>query len=53
MMHRAYLKKDADANDPKKAADSLALFEQEFGRKSSAIDEVWIEREQTDMDGTF
>lgn len=53
MMHRAYLKKDADANDPKKAAESLALFEQEFGKKSSALDEVWIEREQTDMDGTF
>lgn len=53
MMHRAYLKKDADANDPKKAAESLALFEQEFGKKSSALDETWIEREQMDGDGTF
>lgn len=53
MMHRAYLKKDADTNDPKKAAESLALFEQEFGKKSSALDETWIAREQVDGDGTF
>jgi hypothetical protein len=53
MMFRAYGKQDAQANDPRKSADALALFEQEFGRKSSAIDETWIEREQTDLDGTF
>lgn len=53
MLFRAYSKQDAEANDPKKASDSLALFEQEFGKKSSAIDEAWIEREQTLMDGTF
>lgn len=53
MMFRAYSKQDSQANDPKKAADALTLFEQEFGKKSSAIDETWIEREQTDMDGTF
>jgi hypothetical protein len=53
MMFRAYSKQDSQANDPKKAADSLALFEQEFGKKSSAIDETWIEREQLDDDGTF
>jgi hypothetical protein len=53
MMFRAYSKQDSQANDPKKAADSLVLFEQEFGKKSSAIDETWIEREQTDEDGTF
>lgn len=53
MMFRAYSKQDSQANDPKKAAESLQLFEQEFGKKSSAIDEAWIEREQTDMDGTF
>lgn len=53
MLFRAYSKQDAAANDPKKAADSLALFEQEFGKKSSALDETWIEREQVSMDGTF
>lgn len=53
MLYRAYSKQDAEANDPKKAADSLALFEQEFGKKSSAIDEAWIAREQLAGDGTF
>lgn len=53
MMFRAYSKQDSQANDPKKAAEALTLFEQEFGKKSSALDETWIEREQTDMDGTF
>lgn len=53
MMVRAYGKQDAEANDPKKEANALALFEQEFGRKSSAIDEAWIEREQVEGDGTF
>lgn len=53
MMFRAYSKQDADTNNPKKAGDALALFEQEFGRKSSAIDEAWISREQIDGDGTF
>lgn len=53
MIYRAYSKQDSQANDPKKAAEALALFEQEFGRKSSAIDEAWIAREQLDDDGTF
>lgn len=53
MLYRAYAKQDSQANDPKKAADALALFEQEFGRKSSAIDEAWIAREQVEFDGTF
>lgn len=53
MMARAYGKQDAEANDPKKEAQAMALFEQEFGKKSSAIDETWIEREQTEGDGTF
>jgi hypothetical protein len=53
MLYRAYSKQDSQANDPKKAADSLALFEQEFGKKSSAIDENWIVHEQIDYDGTF
>jgi hypothetical protein len=53
MMARAYGKQDAEANDPKKEAQAMALFEQEFGKKSSAIDETWIEREQSEGDGTF
>ncbi len=53
MSVRAYSKQDAEANDPKKMADSMALFEQEFGKKSSAIDEAWINREQQEGDGTF
>ena len=36
MMHRAYLKQDADAFDPAKAATSLALFEQAFGERLDA-----------------
>lgn len=53
MLYRAYSKHDSEARDEKKAAENLALFEQEFGKKSAAIDEAWIEREQTIMDGTF
>jgi hypothetical protein len=53
MMYRAYSKQDSQANDPKKAAESMAMFEQEFGKKSSALDETWINREQMEMDGTF
>jgi hypothetical protein len=55
MMHRAYSKPDADAMNKGKAAESLAMFEAEFGKKSSAIDEEWIEREQAadPYDGTF
>lgn len=53
MLYRAYSKQDSQASDPKKAADALALFEQEFGKKSSAIDENWIEHEQLDDDGTY
>lgn len=53
MMARAYAKQDSQANDPKKELASMALFEQEFGKKSSAIDETWITREQMEGDGTF
>jgi hypothetical protein len=44
-----------DVYDLKKAQEQLALFEQEFGKRSSAIDETWIEREQQydEYDGTF
>jgi hypothetical protein len=53
MAFRAYSKQDAEANDPKKAIDSLSMFEQEFGKKSAAIDETWINREQQEGDGTY
>jgi len=36
VMHRAYLKQDADAFDPNKAATSLALFVQAFGERPDA-----------------
>lgn len=55
IMYRAYSKQDSDTLDKQKAADNLALFENEFGPKSRAIDEEWIEREQAadPYDGTF
>lgn len=36
LMHRAYLKQDADTFDPSKAATSLALFTQAFGERPDA-----------------
>lgn len=46
LMYRAYSKQDTETKDEGKAMKNLALFEAEFGKKSSAIDEEWIEREQ-------
>lgn len=45
MLHRAYSVVDSELYNPKKADMHLAVFEQEFGRKSSTQDESWIERE--------
>lgn len=45
ILYRMFSKPDNDGYDEAKAAKNLALFEQEFGRKSSAFDEAWIERE--------
>ena len=53
MAYRAYMKPDSETHDAAAATKMLALFEQEFGGKSSAIDEEWINREQSDGDGTF
>ena len=36
VLHRAYLKQDADTFDPNKAAQSLALFVQSFGERVDA-----------------
>lgn len=43
MLFRMFGKQDAETNDPDKANGALAKFEQEFGKKSSAIDERYIE----------
>lgn len=53
--YRAYLKKDSETHDPDEASKALALFEQDFGKRSSAIDETWVQREQMSdpFDGTF
>lgn len=55
LRYRAYSKQDAETKDDKKAAEALALFEQEFGKASTAIDEEWIERQQGygRWDGTY
>lgn len=44
MLHRAYLKQDADAFDPNKAAESLGLFVQAFGERPDAN----VQRKQRD-----
>lgn len=44
MLHRAYLKQDADTFDPAKAATSLALFVQAFGERPDAN----VQRKQRD-----
>jgi hypothetical protein len=41
----AYMKPDEDTYRPDKAKMAEALFTQEFGKKSDAKDEAWIERE--------
>lgn len=54
--HRALLDFDIkEKYDPVAAQKCLDRFEGEFGKKSSAVDEVWIEREQQydGYDGTF
>jgi len=43
MLFRMFSKQDAETNDPKKAANALERFEEEFGKKSAAIDEKYIE----------
>jgi len=55
MLWRAFGKQDAQTNDPDRAAKALAAFEAEFGKKSSAIDETYINEQQLydDYDGVF
>lgn len=51
MRYRYYLLPDPDVYDPKAAATALALFEAEFGPKSSALDEAWLERNADFLEG--
>ena len=55
MLYRAYSKQDAETRDEKKAAMWLAEFEAEFGKRSTAIDEMWLEREHDflESEGNF
>lgn len=50
MLYRAYMKQDADTFAPGKAAVSLAEFEKEFGKRSSARNETW-QRERHTLGG--
>ena len=43
-LHKAYLHRERqDMYRPEESAARLAMFEAEFGKKSTAVDEVWIE----------
>lgn len=55
MLYRAYSKQDSETRDAKKAAENLAMFENEFGKKSTAQDETWINREHgyTEEEGVY
>jgi hypothetical protein len=55
MLWRAFGKQDAQTNDPDRAAKALASFEAEFGKKSSALDETYINEQQLydEYDGAF
>lgn len=41
-LYKAYSVPDIDANDPEKAMKELALFEAEFGKKTSAAHDEWL-----------
>lgn len=45
MAYLFYSLPDAEIKDPQKAVWHLAEFEREFGKKSSAFDEAWLQRE--------
>lgn len=55
MLFRFYSLDDSELNDPKMAEENLALFEQEFGKKSTAIDEEWISTQHgfTEDEGVY
>lgn len=53
--YRAYIKPKTELHDEALAAYHLSMFEAEFGTRSSAFNEEWIEREQMadSFDGTY
>lgn len=55
MLYQAYSKPDSETMDKQMAESNLALFEQEFGKKSAAIDEEWIARQHgfTEDEGVY
>jgi len=55
MLWRAFDKLDPDTMNKAKAAKYLDLFEQQFGKRSSAVDETWIQREHgyDEFEGLF
>ncbi|MGL4230966.1 MAG: DUF6682 family protein [Casimicrobium sp.] len=55
MLYRAFSRKDTQTQDDRRAAEYLALFENEFGKKSSAIDETYINEnyQEDSFDGVF
>jgi len=55
IMHRAYMKQDTETKDAGKAKENYDLFESIFGKRSSAVDEEWIAREQMgdDFNGVY
>ena len=55
MLWRAFGKQDSQTNDPDRAAKALVAFEAEFGKKSSALDETYINEQQLydEFDGAF
>lgn len=51
VLHRAYLKRDAETRDDKASLEALALFEAEFGKRRSAeVERFEMEHEGYDMD---
>lgn len=55
MRYRYYTLPDEEMYDPKLAEQALGLFELEFGKKSSGLDEAWLSREadQLEDEGQF
>lgn len=45
MLDEAYSKQDSQTFDPRRAEGHAARFAAEFGARSTAVDEAWIERE--------
>jgi hypothetical protein len=51
MLYRAYSKQDSETLDKARAATHMAAFEAEFGKRSSAQDEIWIAANQGIIEG--